>query len=120
MKKEYKINEKYREYVMKKAALVKIGLFLVFICIGAVVSMILPLRPIKSELEKRNLTSFPKFSVSGFLSGTYFSDVELWFADTFPFRDQFIACNEAMGNMYGIRTNVVHGEVVAGDDIPEV
>lgn len=120
MKKEYKKNEKYREYVMKKAAFVKIGLFLVSICIGAVVSMILPLRPTKSELEKRNLTSFPKFSVIGFLSGTYFSDVELWFADTFPFRDQFIACNEAMGNMYGIRTNVVHGEVMAGDDIPEV
>lgn len=115
-----KNNTKYREYMLKKAALVKIVAFLVFMCIGAVISFILPLRPTESTYEKRSLTAFPEFSVSDFLDGTYFENLDLWFADTFPFRDQLIICSEAVDNIYGFRDNVIHGGVVAGDEIPEV
>ncbi|MDO5402083.1 MAG: DHHW family protein [Eubacteriales bacterium] len=113
-------DKRYREYIMKKAALVKIAVFLSFVCVGAVVSMLLPLRPKESSYEKRMLTSFPKFTVKDFVDGTYFADVEMWFSDTFPFRDQLIVCSEAVDSMYGIRTNVVHGGVIAGDEIPDV
>lgn len=111
---------RYREYVMKKAALIKIVVFLAFICVGAAVSVMMPLRPTESVYEKRKLTGFPEFTVAAFLNGSYFEKLDLWFADTFPFREQLIVCSEAVDNIYGFRTNIVHGGVVAGDDIPDV
>lgn len=113
-------NEKYRIYIMKKAALIKIATFFVMVCVGAVVSMLLPLRPSESIYEKRELTQFPDFSFTEFMNGTYFKNIDLWYADTFPFRDQLILCSEGVDNLYGIRTSMVHGGVVAGDEIPDV
>ncbi len=110
----------YREYVMKKAAIYKIVVFLIVLIAGAVLSMIIPLRPTVSVNEKRTLTEFPKFSVESFLNGEYFSGIDTWFADTFPYRDQLIACNDKVVSLYGIRDTVIHGDVVQGDKIPDV
>lgn len=110
----------YREYIMKKAAIYKIVVFLVMITAGAILSLIIPLRPTVSVNEKRNLTEFPKFSVESFLNGEYFSGIDTWFADTFPYRDQLIACNDKVVSLYGIRDTVIHGEVVKGDKIPDI
>lgn len=111
---------KYRAYTMKKAALYKIAVFIVMLCFGAVISLILPLRPAVSENEKRKLTDFPEFTVESFMDGGYFAQIDTWFSDTFPFRDTLILCSEKFTSMYGIRSQVVHGEIVAGDSIPEV
>lgn len=110
---------KYREYGMKKAAVRKIAVFLAALFIGAVVSMIMPLRQSYSDKEKRSLTAFPTFSVASFMDGTFFSQIDTWFADTFPFRDILITCNENVNNLYGIRKQVLHGTMVAADDIPD-
>ena len=40
-----------------------------------------------SEIENRNLAKFPKFTLSGYFSGEFTSDVATWFDDTVPFRD---------------------------------
>jgi len=110
----------YREYVMKKASIYKIVVFLIVLIAGAVLSLIIPLRPTVSVNEKRMLTEFPKFSVESFLNGEYFSGIDTWFADTFPYRDQLIACNDKVASLYGIRDTVIHGDVVHGDEIPNV
>lgn len=115
-----KKNSIYREYLMKKAAIYKIVVFLVVLIAGAVLSMIIPLRPEISVNEKRTLTEFPEFTVETFLNGEYFSRIDTWFADTFPYRDQLIACNDKVVSLYGIRDTVIHGEVVEGDEIPDV
>lgn len=115
-----KSNVKYREYLMKKAALIKIVAFLVVLVLGAAVSIMIPLRPSKSITEKRNLSKFPELNAKDFMDGTYFSSIDTWFSDTFPGRDVLIMCNEYLTNLYGIRTNVISGEVVKGDDIPDV
>lgn len=111
---------RYREYLIKKAAIIKILLFLVIISAGAVVSLIIPLRPTESEIEKRTLSRFPSFSVEQFLNGEYFSQIDLWFSDTFPGRDMLMGCNDMLNDMYGFRGTVINGELVHGDDIPEV
>lgn len=115
-----KNSEKYREYQIKKAALFKITGFLSLLCIGAIVSLMLPLRPRISATENRVLTSFPKFSLTAFMEGDYFKQIDTWFSDTFPFRDNLITYNEQLNNLYGVRTTSLHGEVVAGDEIPDV
>lgn len=112
--------EKYRGYIMKKAAIYKIVVFLVVLLAGAILSFIIPLRPTVSVNEKRTLTKFPEFSVESFLNGEYFKGIDTWFADTFPFRDQLMACNDKMVSMYGIRDTAIHGDVVKGDEIPDV
>lgn len=114
-----KTSTKYKQYIMKKGALIKIVTFLVMIVAGAVISLMIPLRPEESVTEKRKLSSFPQFSVGDFLDGTYFSGIDTWFSDTFPGRDGLIICNEFMTGLYGVRKNVIHGEVVKGDDIPD-
>lgn len=111
---------RYREYVMKKSAIYKIVVFLAVLLAGAVLSMIIPLRPSVSVNEKRNLTKFPQFTWETFLNGEYFSGIDTWFADTFPYRDQLLACNEKVVALYGVRNTMLHGEIVKGDDIPDV
>lgn len=39
--------------------------------------------------ERRKLTTFPKVSISAILDGTFFEDLNDYFVDQFPYRDQF-------------------------------
>lgn len=111
---------KQREYNMKKASIYKIVVFMVALFIGAVVSMIIPLRQTYSDKEKRALTEFPQISVESFMDGSFFSRIDTWFADTFPFRDILITCNEKVNDLYGVRNQVISGTLVAADDIPDI
>lgn len=85
-----------------------------------VIALIIPLRPIYSEAEKRELAKFPEFSFGEFLSGEYFADIDNWYSDTFPARDFFAELNAAVTNLFGFTDIQIHGEVEKGDDIPSV
>lgn len=65
------------------------------------------LRPKVSENEKRTLTEFPKFTISGFLSGEWTSQVSLWYSDTYPMREGMIAANNSISSLYGITPDEV-------------
>lgn len=43
-----------------------------------------------SELERRELADFPKFTIDRLLAGSFTRDVSSWFSDTQPFRDRFM------------------------------
>lgn len=43
-----------------------------------------------SEVERRELATFPEFSVSRLADGSFTEDVSRWFSDTEPFRDVFM------------------------------
>lgn len=92
--------------------------FLLTLAVFFVTSFILPLRPSYSDFEKRDLTQFPAFSVSSLFDGSYFSNIDLWFSDTFPFRDTFITANSYIKQLYGIQPVQVSGNVEEGDAIP--
>lgn len=60
-----------------------------------------------SELEKRELATFPTFSWQRLTDGTFTRDVAAWFSDTEPFRDQFMLLSMHIKDME---------RIVLGDD----
>uniref|UniRef100_UPI0040290A57 DHHW family protein n=1 Tax=Candidatus Scatomorpha intestinigallinarum TaxID=2840923 RepID=UPI0040290A57 len=84
----------------------------------AIVAFIIPLRPMESASEKRKLTEFPEFSVDTLLSGEYFDGIGLWFSDTFPFRDYWLAASARLGELHGLNDVVIYGEIGEADELP--
>lgn len=107
-----------KEY--RRGTLVKAFLFFAVLLVAMVISLIVPLRPTSSPIEKReHLTAFPEFSAESLWDGTYFDGIDLWFSDTFPGRDKFFQLNQKLRELYGIRTVEINGEIQQGDDIPD-
>ena len=44
-----------------------------------------------SELEKRDLATFPEFSWDKLASGKFTEEVSTWFSDSEPYRDNFMS-----------------------------
>lgn len=118
-KKEEK-KELAKKRTPKRSHQLKIASFFLFLYFGAIVSFIIPLRPAYSETEKRNLKEFPSFSVEALQSGDYFDNINTWFSDTFPFREDMTKLNLKIKEFYGIGTVAIHGEIDSGDEIPDV
>lgn len=98
----------------------KAAVFFTILILVMIFSLILPLRPRESKLEKRELAGFPEFSVETLLNGEYFQGIDTWFSDTFPARDLFFQINEGIRSLYGARSEVtIHGQVEQGDEIPD-
>lgn len=76
-------------------------------------------RPSTSVLEKRKLTEFPKFTMTTFLNGQYFSEISTWYSDTYPMRDSLMSVSQNMKNVYGIHQDtMVVGTKKEADAIP--
>lgn len=95
--------------------------FAAVLLLGCVMGFLFFLRPDTSKVEKRKLTEFPKFTVSSFWDGSFFSQVSLWYSDTFPLRDTLIAADKKVKGLYGITTSTMMvGGHEQGDDIPTI
>ena len=92
--------------------------FCLCLVIGMIISLIIPLRPTESAIEKRTLTKFPSFSFSSLFSGDYFSQISTWYSDTFPFREKLISLNSALTGWHGFGAKVDSIDT-ANDEIPE-
>lgn len=115
-KRNMEINEE-RKFAWR---VVLIASFVLLMGTGFVVGcFLLFLRPEKSELEKRELTRFPAFSTEDLMDGTYTSNIERWFADTFPFRENLLLAEQRIKVAYGIRSDAINN-VGEGDDIPDL
>ena len=99
-----RIQRKYKQPGGKsrKVLNVKIAAFFLMMLLFSIVALIIPLRPTESTVEKRELTKFPEFSFQSLADGSYFKQVDLWFSDTFPFRDAFTSANSRLKTLYGI------------------
>lgn len=86
----------------------------------SVIAFIIPLRPTESIGEKRSLAEFPEFSVGTLLSGEYFDGISLWFSDTFPGRETWIAASTRLDTLHGLNDVVIYGEIGSADEIPVV
>ena len=78
----------------------KILLFVGVMVIGFLIGLAFFARPDHSENEKRDLTDFPKFTISSFLSGDFTNQVSLWYSDTFPLREPMIAASNSRRAVY--------------------
>lgn len=107
----------------KKNIPIIISLILFFIIMGAglIVGFIIPIRPKVSEMEQRELTKLPSASVKTVLNGDYFSGVSLWYADSFPMREEMITIDDQVKNLYGVKTSTqIIGTSVVADEIPDI
>ena len=105
--------------IRKKFMKITIILFIFILLLIGFIGLLFPLRPKVSEVEKRELTKFPKPTAATFMNGEFFSDISTWYADTFPFREALSSANAKVKKLYGITTEELHGEAVQGDEIPD-
>ncbi|MDE6595780.1 MAG: hypothetical protein K2K44_07215, partial [Oscillospiraceae bacterium] len=68
-------------------------------------SMFIFPRSTESELEKRELAKFPKFSFKAFANGEFTQSLNTYFSDTVPFRDDLMVISSTIRNMTGFRMN---------------
>ena len=109
-KKQKKLLSKFRSFGVKA--------FFTVMMVGFLMGLAFFARPKESMAENRVLTEFPPFTISSFLDGSYFSQISLWFSDTFPGRDKLISLDRTLKKTYGISTStrMIGGGV--GDEIP--
>ena len=83
----------------------KIYLFIIVTVVAAfaIVFNTFP-RPAFSELEKRELTTFPEFSWESLANGSFTRNVSSWFSDSEPFRDVFMLLSMHINDMEKIST----------------
>ena len=117
--KKLRFNKKQKKQ-LKQLRSLGILLFIFAMLLGFVVGLMFFIRPDKSVSEKRLLTEFPEFTISSFLDGSFFSQVSLWFSDTYPGRDTLIAADQSLKSVYGIKTSTMMVGGGTGDDIPIV
>ena len=97
----------------------RIYLFSAVLIIFTVIGLLIFLRPTYSAIEKRNLSEFPKFTLSSFLDGSYFTGISTWYADTFPMRENLLSANAKFESYFGLRTEEFVGGGGVADDIPD-
>ncbi len=88
-----------------KTHLVKIISCTAILLFFSVVGLLFFARPTVSENEKRNLAAFPSFTFESFFSGEYFSQISLWYSDTYPMREGMIEANAELKSHYGIESD---------------
>ena len=98
---------------------VKLAVFFGTLAALCFIGIFLP-RPDESEIEKRKLTEFPRFTWGSFWDGSWFSGIDTWYADTYPLREALIAGNKAVQSLYGVRSEVIVGGENQGEVIPDI
>ncbi len=66
-------------------------------------------RPTESEVEKRKLAEFPKFTFSSLVSGDFTEGINLYFADTFLFRDSVVSLSKKFDSLKGYELDLGDG-----------
>ena len=110
--KEYSFKSKGAGFILLVSATAFLGIFLV----GAFGT-----RPAYSESEKRALTELPEFNFTGMMNGNYFSGIEKWFSDTFPFKERILGMESRLEAAYGVGGEAYYGNKkdFVEDTIPE-
>jgi len=83
-------------------AAINVTVFVVILILGFILIMFMP-KPTVSEYERRELAKFPEFSAAALFNGEYADGINMFVADTFPFRDSFVSANAYFDEIKGIR-----------------
>ena len=97
-----------------------VRIFAAIMVLGCLLGLLFFVRPDTSEVEKRKLTEFPKITLSSLWNGEFFSELSLWYSDTYPMRDTLIAADQKVESKFGITTSkMMVGNQKKTDDIPD-
>lgn len=94
--------------------------FFLVLTVITVISFIIPLRPTRSNSEKRDLAKFPEFTIEALTSGSYFDDITLWFSDTFPGREDWLTIASYSDSLYGYSEIMIEGDIQISETVPQV
>lgn len=94
------------ETTNKKIHLVNVIVFCGLLLLGGIASLAMKKVSV-SEIENRKLTQFPEFSDSAFWSGKYFKQIENYYADNFPLRNNWIASAASLKNKLGFQSSEI-------------
>src|SRR5688572_8998267 len=94
------------ETANRKIHLVNVIVFCGILLIGGIASLAMKKRSV-SEMENRKLAAFPDYSDSALWKGKYFKDIEAWYADNFPLRDQWISTATSFRNKLGFQSSEI-------------
>lgn len=96
-----------------------IRIFAGIMAVGLVVGLLFFLRPTTSQLENRELTQFPAFSIETVLNGEYFAQLSLWYADTYPLREVLVGWSRSLTGLFGIQPQQqLVGSDQTADELP--
>ena len=90
-----------------KTNITKIFIFAVVLMTFCMIGMAMSLRPQVSVLEKRKLAEFPEITFVGVWNGTFFKELDIWYSDTYPMREEMIAADKKVENAYGVRSEQI-------------
>lgn len=93
--------EEPEDYPVLASAL-NIGLCVGLLGLLGVLSLVMP-KPTTSEFEKRELAKMPEFSAQALFAGEYTQGMDLFYSDTFPFREDLVSFAATLDEMKGIR-----------------
>ncbi len=86
----------------------KLLVFAVTLVAFCVIGMLMYLRPQISILEKRKLAEFPEVTFVGVWNGSFFKELDIWYSDTYPLREEMIAADKKVEETYGIRGEQIY------------
>ncbi len=66
-------------------------------------------RPTESEVEKRKLAEFPHLTFESLTSGDFTEGINLYFADTFLFRDSVVSLSKKLDSLKGYQLDLGDG-----------
>ena len=72
-------------------------------------------RPTFSEVEKRDLTQFPQWSLERLADGSFTKDVSSWFSDSEPYREQLITLSMKIKDLERLALSEEHVTFHAAD-----
>lgn len=120
MAKRKKLRKSVRKKANKTIRRIQFSSFLVLLLIGFFISLLFPLRPTESESEKRELSHFPSLTFKSFFSGDFFDGIDLWFSDTYPFREALVTASGRLNSLHGFGTKLYGlNDSAQGDEIPD-
>ena len=90
----------------KKLHIVNVAVFCGLLLTGGVASLVMKQQTI-SIMENRKLAVFPVYSDSLFWSGKYFKQLEEYYADNFPLRNNWINFSDKFKNSIGFTTSEI-------------
>ncbi len=91
------------KYSLQRIQYINVFVFGLLLLTGGIASLLMKKQSV-SEMENRKLASFPGYSDSALFSGDYFRGIEQYYADNFPWRDQWIGLSQSFRNSLGFES----------------
>lgn len=102
-KKEKKIDKISRKGLINGFSVISVLVIIPVFFLTALFLLFFP-RSQVSALEKRNLATFPKFSLSSLFSGQFTEELGTYYDDTVPYRDSFKTAGYNFKSVFGLHT----------------